>query len=281
MTSCTPRAQPNSSQPLLQPLPVFAPPTPSFPPPQHRTMPYNLRSNESLKRPADQLLSWQPKRLRKKSVKSQQKLSARHQSELEAILNKEVLRPLSLFESLFAAYPIVQSIVQHLPTPEVMVLSITTPVLRRFLKENGAFRIFSNRRDIVSIDGPAATYCEYEHLHTYKGFASDLHLTKLLAEYINPAIITSLVLDSTDVDFNVIINICFFARNLTLLSLKFCRKMEMLCISTLLENRKEWASFLSTSYNISEGPTMMRTFLPSVKTLCVRSFVCPLSYCLV
>lgn len=235
-------------------------------------MPYNLRSNESLKRPGDRLSLWEPKRLRKKLTGSLRRSSARHQSELEAILNKEVLRPLSLFESLFAAYPIVQSIVQHLPTPDVMVLSITTPVLRRFLKESSAFRVFSNHREIMNINGPAATYCEFEHMHTYKGFASDLHMTKLLSEYLNAESITSLVLDGTDVNFGVILEICFFARNLTLLSLKFCRKMEMLCISTLLESQKEWASFLKASYNISGIPAIMNTFLPLVKTLRVRSF---------
>lgn len=234
-------------------------------------MPYNLRSEESLKRPASQTLVWQPKRPRKKSPR---KLSARHQSELETILNKEVLRPLTLFESIFAAYPIVQSVVRNLTTPDVMVLSITTPVLRRFLKENCAFRVFSNHREVMAIDGPTTTYCAFEHLRTYKSFANNVHMAKLLDEYINPESITSLVLDGTDVDFPVTLQVCFFAKNLMLLSLKFCRKIEMLSVSTLLESRKGWPGFSQASGDVAGGPsTAMRTFLPALRALRVRCVV--------
>lgn len=233
-------------------------------------MPYNLRSEESLKRPGDQVLVWQPKRPRKKY------LSIRHQSELETILNKEVLRPLTLFESLFAAYPIVQSIVRYLPTPDVMVLSITTPVLRRFLKENSAFRVFSNYRDLMVTEGPARYY-EFEdlHLYTYKTFASNLCMSKLLDEYINLGGITSLVLDGTDVDFPAIAHVCFLAKSLSLLSLKFCRSIGMFCVSMLLDGRKEMAGFPCGGGGVEGSPsTAMRTFLPMVKTLRVRAVLC-------
>lgn len=260
-------------RPQLPPPPPPSPPSPTSPPPPStpQAMPYNLRSEESLKRPASQTLVWHPKRPCKMLPR---KPSARHQSELETILNKEVLRPLTLFESIFAAYPIVQSVVQNLTTPDVMVLSITTPVLRRFLKENCAFRVFSNHREVMATDGPNTTYGAFEHLRTYKSFANNVHMTKLLYEYINPESITSLVLDGTDIDFSVTLHVCFFAKNLMLLSLKFCHKIEMLSVSTLLESRKGWPRFPQASGDVAGGPSAaIHTFLPALKALRVRCVV--------
>lgn len=233
-------------------------------------MPYNLRSEESLKRPGEQVFVWKPKQPRINHS------SIRHQSELETILNKEVLRPLMLFESLFAAYPIVQSIVRYLPTPDVMALSITTPVLRRFLKENNAFRIFTNYREVTATDWPVR-FCEARYLHMYGMFGSNLHMSKLLDEYMNPEGITSLVLDGSDVDFPVILHICFLAKSLSLLSLKFCCNIRVQYISALLEGRAEVPRFLRS---IEGSPsTTMRTFLPAVKTLRVRAILYFLPTC--
>lgn len=190
-------------------------------------MPYNLRPRRTtaVKRPDGTALPPR-KRLRKSS-----------QIPIEAgdILRKPVPRPLGLFESLFNAYPVVQAIVRYISTPDVMSLCITTPHLWRLLAGNRAFHTFSNHRNCIDLDKPVETLKEYRSRNTFeKFFTRDVDLLRLWCRYLEIGTLTHLVLDGTEVTFALLFIVAAKA-NITLLSLKYCRKLSLEAINALLD----------------------------------------------
>lgn len=219
-------------------------------------MSYNLRSRETLKRPDNSIFT--PQQPRKKPRQPTPHSPARRPTGTEIILNKEVLRPLGLFETLFAAYPIAKAIIKNLPTADLMVLAIINPVLRRSLKSQGAFHIFSNHREIVDLSAPLERHRYWWSTGTYKDFGNKTQLSKMFAEYLNLNVLTLLVLDNSNISFPAIRTLCSSAKKLKVLSLQYCEKIKLADIQLLLECPEDVAVALNG------GNT---TFIPSVKTL--------------
>lgn len=179
-------------------------------------MPYDLRSSSSSKRALSALAPRPTKRA---------KLALASRTSYD-ILNKTISRPLSLFESLFTAYPVVQNIVEYLPTPDAMMLSMASPALRRMLQANSAFHTFSNQRNVFGSKTPIKTLQQFRACGTNHRFTDDGNLNSLLENYIDAASITRLVLDWTDVNLRSIVKLAKSA-NLKLLSLRHCLNIDI------------------------------------------------------
>lgn len=191
-------------------------------------MPYNLRSTTVVKRPDSTDLP--PRKRLRGGSKSSQVLT-----EVGDILRKPIARPLGPFESLFNAYPVVQAIVQTLSTPDVMSLCITTPHLWCLLARNRAFHTFSNHHNCIDVNKPVETLTEYRSRNTFeKFFTRDVDLLRLWCRYLDIGTLTHLVLDGTEVTFALLFVVTTKA-NLTLLSLKYCRKLSLETINALLD----------------------------------------------
>lgn len=230
-------------------------------------MPYNLRSRDTTiaKRPDESVLP--PRKRPRKGAKL-----SRVSYDGGAILRKHVARPLGVFESLFNAYPVAQSIVQNLSTPEVMLLCITTPHLWQLLAGNRAFHVFSNHRNGVDLKKPVGTRGEYLSRNTFeKFFTTEDDLERLWCQYLNVSAITHLVLDGTEVTFGLLFMISARA-NITLLSLRYCRKLTLEGINTLLECAPRHQDFFEgdplTSAHLQ--PKTAGSLLGDLKTLHVR-----------
>lgn len=219
-------------------------------------MSHNLQSKEILKRPVNMAPAvQQPCKRARLSIQR----SAPRPKRAERILNKRVSRPLGLFEALFACYPITQSIAKDLSTRDLMVLSITNPVLRYFINTQGVFRTFSNHRGISNIGSPLLLG-SHQTTKIYENFGNSAQLNKLIAQYLNPKILTSLVLDKSSVNFIIIRNICSTAKKITLLSLQSCKLIRLTDIQLLL----------GCSENVGMEVADLNDLIPLVKTLRVR-----------
>lgn len=190
-------------------------------------MAYNLRSRNTTiaKRPDETVLS--PRKRARKGASLPQ--------DCGDILRKSVARPLGPFESLFNAYPVVQSIVQNLSTPNVMSLCITTPHLWRLLAGNRTFHVFSNHYNCIDLRKPVGTLRQYLSRNTFPNFfTTEEDLKRLCSQYLDVSAITHLVLDGTEVTFDLLFMVAEKA-NIKLLSLKYCRKLSLEGINTLLD----------------------------------------------
>jgi hypothetical protein len=231
-------------------------------------MVYNLRPRDVLKRPASLFSSASPAEPEpNKRFRLLPKRQNRYYSGADAILDKEVYRPLCAFELLFTFYPVVQSIIPNLPTPDVLRLSMASPHLRRLLKANGGFYTFSNHRRIVDLYKLTTTLEEMERVEIYEKFARNKDLHKWIADYINPKRITRLVLDGTDVDNFAITLVVLPASNLRLLSMQNCTNIDLTTIKVFLEGLPE--GFVRRQLKKKNPPLndFCTTFLPKLETL--------------
>lgn len=229
-------------------------------------MPYNLRPRNTTvaKRPDGNVLL--PRKRPRKGAKL-----AKVPLDGSVILRKEVSRPLGLFESLFAAYPVVQSIVQHLSTPDVMSLCITTPHLWRLLAENRSFHVFSNHHNVLDLAKPIRTLKEYYSRNIFeKFFGKSKDIERLFSQYLDLTAITHLVLDWTDVGYGLLLSISKKA-NLKLLSLKHCRNLTLEGIETLLDptNSLKGLHEEYPSIYAKLQPKLTNTFLGDLESLSV------------
>lgn len=176
------------------------------------------------------------------------------------------------FELLFNAYPVVQAIVGYLPTPGFMSLCTTTPHLWRLLAGNRAFYRFSNNRNCINLNKPVESLKEYRSRNTFKGgfFTRDAVVLRLWCRYLDIGALTHLVLNGTEVTFALLFIVAAKA-NITLLSLKYCRRLSLEAINALLDCPPRNKYLFTGNSLVSDilQPKSVRDLLGDLRALCV------------